>query len=196
MIGRMPSVVPSPALTEAALHEAALNHLARFAATEAGLRRVLHHRIRRWLLRATRAGLPPEEAETSAAEARLAADAIVARLVRAGVVNDANFAEGRARRLLRSGRSARAALAHLAQKGVEAGAARAALQGAEVPDEAVAALAFCRRRRIGPFAGAEPDLALRLKWLGALARAGFPRDIAEAALRLPRDAAEARLGGA
>ncbi|MBY0338601.1 MAG: RecX family transcriptional regulator [Acetobacteraceae bacterium] len=184
--------------TEALLHEAALNHLARFAATEAGLKRVLGNRVRRWAQAALRSGAEAEEdVAAHEAAARGWAAAIAARLVQAGAVNDAAFAEARARRLLRGGRSARGALAHLAQKGVDAETARDALAADDVPDEGLAALMFCRRRRIGPFApegaAADADRDTRLKWLAALARAGFPREVADAALRTPRDAAEERV---
>jgi regulatory protein len=183
---------PPPRPTEALLHEAALNHLARFSATEAGLKRVLVNRIRRWARAMEREGAP-EDTATHAKQAEAWAAEIAARLVRAGAVDDAAFAAARARRLLRGGRSARAAMAHLQQKGVDAGTARNALAGDEVPDESLSALAFCRRRRFGPFAAEEPAPELRLKWLAALARAGFPREVAEAALRTPRDEAEERL---
>ena len=56
-----------------------------------------------------------------------------------------------------------------------------------------AAIAFCRRRRVGPFARAEPDAALRMKAMGALARAGFARDVAERALDMAPGDAEERL---
>lgn len=189
-----PTHIP-PAPTEASLHEAALSHLARFAATEAGLRRVLDNRVRRWAMRATRAGMPAEQAEAVTERAREAVPGIAARLVAAGAVDDATFAEARARRLLRAGRSTRGALAQLARKGVAAEVARAALAADGVPDERLAALAFCRRRRIGPFAPeASPDE--RLKWLGALARAGFGRGVAEAALATPLVEAADRLARA
>ncbi|MCO6415241.1 RecX family transcriptional regulator, partial [Siccirubricoccus sp. KC 17139] len=93
------------------------------------------------------------------------------------------------RRLARSGRSRRAIAAHLAGKGVAREVAAAALPDAEA--ELDAALAQCRRRRIGPFArGAEMP---RLKALAALARAGFGREVAERALDMEPAAAEERL---
>ncbi|MBK1661561.1 hypothetical protein CKO45_25460 [Paracraurococcus ruber] len=59
------------------------------------------------------------------------------------------------------------------------------------------ALAQCRRKRIGPFAAAPPPAdplaarAARMKALGALARAGFGREVAEQALAMdPSEAAE------
>jgi regulatory protein len=56
-----------------------------------------------------------------------------------------------------------------------------------------AALALCRRRRTGPFAPGPLPPEARLKALAALARAGFPRAIAETALDMAPDEAEARL---
>lgn len=180
-------------IDDAALREAALRHLSRFAATEAGLRRVLGNRIRRWARAAEAAGHDSESVAREAAKARAQAAVIAARLVAAGAVDDAAFAAARARRLLGSGRSNRAALAHLAAKGVDATTARAALAGEDVPDEFSAALALCRRRRLGPFATVAPEPDVRRKWLAALARAGFPGEVARRALATPRAEAEALL---
>jgi regulatory protein len=113
-------------------------------------------------------------------------------MVAQGAVDDAAFAESRARRLLRSGRSRRAALAHLREKGVDAATAAAALPEGEEA-ELAAALAFCRRRRIGPFGAAGVTPEARLKALGALARAGFGREMASRALGMEPEEAEARL---
>lgn len=187
---------PPGGLAEGALREAALAHLARYAATEAGLRRVLHNRIRRWARAAEAAGEDADAIAAAVAEARARAAAIAAGLAAAGAVDDAAFARMRARRLRAAGRSARAALAHLAAKGVDPGTARAALADAEVPDELTAALALCRRRRFGAFAAAPPTPELRRRWLAALARAGYGAAVAREALAYDRAAAEARLRGA
>ncbi|MBN9161583.1 MAG: hypothetical protein BGO98_49610 [Myxococcales bacterium 68-20] len=64
-----------------------------------------------------------------------------------GLVNDAAYAESRARSLSRVGRSRRAISAHLAAKGVDAETVRQAL-----PHDAGVELAFARKRRIGPYA--------------------------------------------
>ncbi len=175
----------------ARLEEAALAHLARFAATEAGLARVLARRVDRWA-RAAEAEGQGEDVPRLAAAAKAAAEEVAKRLVARGAVNDAAFAESRARRLLRAGRSRRAALAHLQTKGVDAATASAALPEGEEA-ELAAALAFCRRRRIGPFAAAEPGPEARLKALAALARAGFGRGVADRALRMDPAEAETRL---
>lgn len=181
-----------PPPDESALRDAALAYLARFAATEAGLRRVLERRVMRWARLAE-----PECGGDVAAEAAKAARAviprIVAKLAAAGAVDDATFAASRARRLTRAGKSRAASGAHLAARGVDAATAAAALD-ADPEAELAAALALAARRRIGPFrAGAPPDPAGMLRELGVLARAGFPRTIAERALRLDRMEADARL---
>ena len=166
------------------LHEAALRHLARYAATAVGLTRVLDRRIARWAA----TGGEPE----AAAEARREARAVVTRLVEAGAVDDAGFAAVRAHRLARSGRSRRAVAAHLAARGVDAATAQAALTG----DELASALVQARRRRIGPFrVGAVADGEARRRELAVLARAGFPRDVAERALAMPVEEAEAMVAG-
>ena len=185
-------VPPGPVPTEALLREAALNHLARFAATEVGLRRVLERRVDRWARRSETAGEPAEAIAPRAAEAKRHAAAVARKLVEGGTVDDAAFAATRVRRLTRGGRSRRAIAAHLAAKGVARDAAADAL-----PDDAAAeldaALAQCRRRRIGPFAREETSPEARLKALAALARAGFPRNVADAALDMDPDEAETRL---
>ncbi len=183
---------PGPLPTEALLHEAALNHLARFAATEAGLRRVLERRVDRWARRSEAAGEAPDAVAPRAAEAKRHAATVARKLVSSGAVDDAAFAAARARRLSRGGRSRRAIAAHLAAKGVARDAADAALPEGEEA-ELDSALALCRRRRAGPFAPGPLPPEARLKALAVLARAGFPRGVAEAALDTPLEEAEARL---
>jgi regulatory protein len=174
----------------ARLRDAATAHLARFAATEAGLRRVLQRRVDRWARAAEAEGQP--DVAPRAAAAKAAAAEVAQRMVAQGTVDDAAFAESRARRLLRTGRSRRAALAHLREKGVDAETAAAALPEGEEA-ELAAALAFCRRRRIGPFGASDATPEARLKALAALARAGFGRDVAGRALRMEPEEAETRL---
>jgi len=181
-----------PAPDRARLHEAALKHLARYATTEVGLRRVLSRRVDRWAR-----AVGGENAEAVAAAKQAARD-VVARLVAAGLVSDAAFAAARARSLTRAGRSRRAVEAHLAQRGVNAEILRETV-AEDAETELAAALAMTRRRRIGPFraaraeeGGAEEDAA-RLKELGMLARAGFSQDIARQALAMNPEEAQARI---
>jgi regulatory protein len=174
---------PSPPPDEAALQDAALSYLARYAATEAGLRAVLDRRIERWARNAE----DREQVAEQVTAAKQTARAVVARLAAAGAVSDAAFAESRARSLVRAGRSRRAVAATLAAKGVDATVARTV-----VPDDAetelAAALVLARKRRIGPFRSR--DEADRPREFGIMARAGFPRSVVEQALDMDPEAAE------
>ncbi|MFC3123995.1 regulatory protein RecX [Pseudoroseomonas globiformis] len=181
-----------PVPNAAKLREAALAHLARFAATEAGLLRVLHRRIDRWARRAEAEGQPTDQVAAAMTAARADAAEVTRLLATAGAVDDAAFAASRTRRLNRAGRSRRAIQAHLAGKGVGGETAHAVLEDA-APDDLSAALAHLRRRRAGPFAATPPEAEARLKTLGALARAGFTRDVAEQALDMSPEEAEDRL---
>lgn len=180
-----PHTPAGPAPDRARLHEAALRHLARFAATEAGLVRVLDRRVQRWARAAAAEGTAVDD---TVRQCRTTVREVAASLVRAGVIDDSAFAAARAASLARAGRSRRAVAAHLAAKGVAPNVAEAALPDPE--QEFLSALAYARKRRLGPFRG-EPDPAARLQDLGRLARAGYSRDVADRALDMAPAEAEA-----
>ena len=165
----------------AKLYEAALNHLARYAATEAGLARVLARKLDRWARLYAGDDADPEEIAAQTRQAKRAIPGVIARLKELGVLNDDAFAASRAKRLTREGKSRRAALAHLAAKGIT----KPTLE--EDPQrELAAACAYLRRRRAGPFGDApEPKI------LAAMARGGFTQALARRALQLDREEAEA-----
>jgi len=190
MSARSPARHHLPPPDAASLHQAGLVYLARYAATEAGLRRVLIRRIDRW----TQAQPDRDTAAPVIAAARTAVDAVVANFVRAGVVSDASFAEGRAQTLLRTGRSRRAIQARLVAKGIAPELARSAA-GDDAGAELAAALVLARRRRIGPYRASTPAdaAAARRKEMGMLARAGFERQTAEQALDMEAEEAETRV---
>jgi regulatory protein len=172
---------PVPVPTEAKLYEQALAYLARYAATRAGVARVLARKVDRW----AREAEVPDEAALVAAHAAIGV--VVDRLAAAGVIDDAAFAASRARSLVRSGRSRVAVAAHLAARGVAGEVARQSLaEGGE--SELGAALVFARKRRIGPFARGEVEA---VRALGMFARAGFSREVAGRALSMEFDEAEA-----
>jgi regulatory protein len=181
-MSRPPRKIPK-APTAAYLQEAALAHLARYAATRAGLLRVLDRKIARW---ATAAEAGTEAAQQARADAR----AVVAKLTETGAVSDTAFAEARTRSLQRAGKSARAIGAHLSAKGVPA--AIKAERAAPNPDQELAAACIhARKRRLGPFRTAEESPELRRRELAAMARAGFSQPVARQALRLAREEADA-----
>jgi regulatory protein len=184
----MPETKPiPPAPNDASLHEAALAYLARYAASRAGVIRVLDRRVARW------ARQFPEAGDEVFAQCRAAVRRVAARLEQAGLIDDAQFAAVRARSLTRAGKSRRAVAAHLGARGI----------GGEVLDdvapqdeaaEFAACLILARKRRIGPFRP-EGKAEDKMRELGVLARAGFAQSIAQRALQTGQDEAEAAIIG-
>jgi len=163
-------------LTAASLERAALDYLERFASSAADLRRVLLRRVKR-------------AAERDGSDARAGAalvEAVVARLTRAGLVDDARYAEAKAASLHRRGASRRMIAGQLARHGIDRDRVAAALAGlapAGVGDpDLAAACALARRRRLGPYRAPEERASRRDKDLAALARHGFSLEIARRVL--------------
>jgi regulatory protein len=184
--------------TRASLHEAALAYLARGAASADSVQKTLERRTSNWARRALRAGLDAEVVAADAAAARELATAVVDRLREVGLLDDVTFAQNRAKRMSSAGRSRRAISAHLAQKGVDSATVREAVTH-DAGAELAAAVAFARKRRIGPFSREEPPSdrdakrAMEQKALGAMARAGFDFSVCQRVLAMDRDDAEQRL---
>ena len=147
----------------------ALHYLERYASSAENLRRVLMRRVRRH---------SPQTAPQVAA----LIDALVARYRESGLLDDAAYAAGRVQSLHRRGDSLQAIRARLAAKGVatsDVAEAVSRLRSTATDPDLGAACAFARRRRLGPYRRAAADHA---RELGAFARAGFNRRVAEAVL--------------
>ena len=165
-------------MKESVLHEAALVYLSNQSASAVSLTGVLKRRVNPW---ARREGRDPE----LIAEAHAAIERIIARFQQNGLLDDVAFANGRAERLGRAGRSRRAIAAHLQQRGVAEGTVREALPEDDLPS----AVTFARKRRMGPFAREPMDEAARKKAIGAMARAGFSFSTCNRVLRTALDEA-------
>ena len=146
--------VPPP-LEEAALRELALHYSARFATTRMKLLLYLARKLkeRGW------GGAQPPDAE-----------ALADRMAELGYVNDAAWAAMKGRAMAARGLGHRRVSGELAAAGVAPG------DRGEAPDETAAlatALAFARRKRLGPFARTiSNDPAARQKAFTAMLRAG------------------------
>ncbi|MGD9614892.1 MAG: RecX family transcriptional regulator [Alphaproteobacteria bacterium] len=182
------------AIDAALLEEWALSYLGRYASTAENLRQVLRRRVRRRLM----VGESGDREGAAAVEKLI--DAVVKRCRETGLVDDAAFAAGRARRGVTQGRSLRRIAAGLAAKGVGAvdtEAAIASLRDEAADPDLAAAIAFARRRRLGPFRRDPPPREpvdrdggdLHRAELAAFARAGFARRTAETVLACPDEAA-------
>jgi regulatory protein len=153
--------------------------LARYAASEAALRRVLNARIERTVR------LDPDFAADLDRRRDLIAaiETLVERHRKSGALNDAAFAEMKVRSLRQRGRSRRLIAQTLAAQGIDGGIVTQALVAFDEdrpPDAAEfdAADALARRRKLGPYRKVPPadkDAAqkARQKEFAVLARAGF-----------------------
>ncbi len=164
----MPRTEPRPPtqMTEASLAAAAEFYLSRYASSSGNLKQVLVRKVRR---SARHYGDDP-------APLLEAVDAVVARHLASGAVDDPLYAESQIRKLRRRGASARAITQRLAAKGVP----RDIIGDAEIGgdgDDALAAVQLARRRRLGPFR-LENRADHRQKDMAALGRAGFSRGLA------------------
>ncbi|WP_347275573.1 RecX family transcriptional regulator [Sphingomonas sp. HITSZ_GF] len=115
------------------------------------------------------------------------------RFAELGYVNDRLYAESKAGAMARRGLGARRVREALRFAGVEE-ADTAALAPAIEAEARASALAFARRKRIGPFAREAADRALIEKQMAAMIRAGHAPSLARAILRMaPGDDPEATL---
>jgi regulatory protein len=144
------------------LNMLAISYLARYATTRAKLRMYLGRKLaeRGWDDEA-----PPP------------IDAIVERCTELGYVDDAAFASARGAALTRRGFGEQRVAAALRAVGIDRETA-APVREAVREDALDSALAFARRRRIGPFGREAADPGQRRRNIAALLRAGHSMDIA------------------
>jgi regulatory protein len=157
--------------SEAYLERAAVHYLARFASSTDNFKTVLWRKVER-------RGLP---VDTDPAVARAWIDALAEKFTGLGLLDDAVFARGRAASLFRRGRPRRVIQSALVAKGVApdvAADAVATLSETSDDPDLDAAIAFARRKRLGPYGRATADADARRKELAAFARAGFSYQIA------------------
>lgn len=154
---------PRPPLDPPTLRALALHYLGRYATSRGRLRHYLERKIRErgWTQNAPAADL----------------DSLIAGFAERGYVDDASFAEARASSMLRRGYGRNRVNAALRHAGIDAELADATSQ---IDSESAreAALAFARRRRLGPFGVPIRDHKQREKAIAAFIRAGHPYEIA------------------
>jgi regulatory protein len=162
---------PPKKATATHLGNVALWYLQRFAASADSLRKVLMRRVEK---SARAHGTDREEGAAFVED-------IITRFRASGLLDDRVYAEGRTRSLHRRGISTRAIRARLAAKGVGADDIDAALKALrdETPEpDLAAAIAYARRRRLGPWRQGDDREDRRERDLAALARQGFGYDTA------------------
>lgn len=155
---------PKKPLTAESLNWFALRYVERYATTREKLRQYLKGKLfeRGW-----------------SGEGTAPIDALVERFTELGYVNDRIYGESKARSLERRGYGARRVDQALTAAGIEP-ELRDEIR--EEVDEAEAAVAYARRKRIGPFAAEKPSPELRQKQFASMVRAGHSFEIVKAIL--------------
>jgi regulatory protein len=158
---------PIPPLDAGALERLALRYVERFATTRGKLVAYLNRKIRErgW------DGAPADPV------------AIAERFAELGYIDDRLYAESKAAAMARRGLGERRVAQALHHAGVVGEAADAV-----VPQIAArrgqTAVAFARRKRIGPFAAVPADRALCARQVAAMVRAGHAPDLAWTIVRM------------
>lgn len=161
-----------------ALERLALRYVERFATTRGRLCDYLKRKVRErgWV------------GEIAADPARVAE-----RMAELGYVNDRLYAESKAGAMSRRGLGARRVAQALYHAGIEEADA-AAIAPMVQNETAASAIAFARRKHIGPFARESTDRAAQEKQLASMLRAGHSLEIARRLVRMkPGEDVEALL---
>lgn len=167
-----------PPLEPSDLERFALRYVERYATTRAKLAGYLTRKIRE---RGWAGTHPPDPA------------ALAERMAGLGYVDDRAFAETRAGAMGRRGFGARRIGEALRHAGIEQHDAEAIAPMVEA-DMGASAVAFAKRRRIGPFAREAADRLLQEKQIAAMIRAGHAFDIARRIVRMvPGESVESLL---
>lgn len=153
------------------LFRAAAHYLERYASSSDNLARVLARKIERRRRAAIEAGEPIEADEGSEERDRAMISDTIAKFLELKLLDDRAYAEARFASLRRRGTSLRQTEAKLGQKGVPRELRQAVAAQDEMGD-AAAALAYARRRRLGPHRAADRQTR-RDRDIAAMMRAGF-----------------------
>jgi len=159
---------PLPPLNTADLERYALRYVERYATTRGRLADYLRRKIRE---RGWGEELVPDPA------------ALAQRMADLGYVNDRLFAESKAGAMGRRGLGARRVGQALRHAGIEDADLNAVAPAVEADAEA-SALAFARRKRIGPFARESAEKPQQEKQLAAMLRAGHGFDLSRRIVRM------------
>lgn len=182
----VPMAPTDPKKLREKLRRSGFAYLQRYSSSEAHFSELMEQKLRRW-----------EAAGYVALGEARAAD-LVAELTSEfrdlGLLDDAGFAASRVASARRKGTSRLKIALGLRAKGVDGELARAAIEQ-DGTDEMVAALRFCRRRRIGPWRrGDRPDRDGLNREIAMLARQGFATQLGRSVVLLSLEEAEEKLG--
>ena len=169
----------APPLDAARLDRLALRYVERYATTRGKLRDYLTRKVRE---RGWEGADPADPA------------ALAERMAELGYIDDRGFAEARAAAMGRRGLGARRIAGAFHQAGIAAEDAEAVRPAIDARAES-SALAFARRRRLGPFGNGDADRSVRDRALAAMLRAGHGFDLSRRIVALTPDELAALVSG-
>jgi regulatory protein len=166
-------------ISETYLHNSGLYYLQRFAASSKHFQSVMLRKVKKSCA---------FHADQDYAACAAMVEALTAKFVAAGLIDDEVYAKGVITSLRRRGKSKKAILVKMREKGIEEPLGLGELRAldeeqhtSEVQAEHRAALAHARKKRLGPFRTKEADPK---KELSSMARAGFSYDTARRVLMI------------
>ena len=166
-------------VTQTYLRKAALFYLERYASSAETLRKVLQRKVER-RCREVDINIASLNEPIDPTDYYDMVDDVVAACQSSLLVDDSAFAHGKVASMRRRGTSERMIRAKLAAKGIDGSTLATALEEHE-GDDREAALAYAKRRKLGPFRITDRE-AHRLKDIAKLGRAGFSSDIARSVI--------------
>lgn len=157
-----------PPLDPSSLERLALRYVERYATTRGRLTDYLRRKLRErgW-----------------SGESRPDPESLSERMAELGYVNDRLYAESKAGAMARRGLGRRRVGEALRHSGI-AGEDAEHVAGMIEADAVPSALAFARRKRIGPYATEQAERPLQEKQLGAMLRAGHAFDLSRSIVRM------------
>lgn len=173
------------ALTREYLVRATYSYLQKYATTEKNLLDVLGRKVRK--------RLPESDGQELELQAKEWIEDIVHKAVQQNLVNDRQFAEARARSLVRSGNSKMKISQKLQAKGVMPDVVASVMQNLSEQYEDMdflAAVKYVRKRRFGAFSSHHDGEELVEKELASMCRAGFSYTLVNKVLKMPHEELE------
>lgn len=173
------------------LKEYALNYLARYNNTEAGLVKLLKQKVNRWIKIIQND--EEQNYQQVLQEAYHHIEQIVKNLKQKGIINDETFVTSKIPTLIRAGCSLKQIQNRLLQKGVKQSLIQSSLKEYQNDNfELLSALVYVRKRKIGPFRSKSIHKKMNLEEREQmiLARRGFSFTILKQVLSMNQSEAE------
>lgn len=179
---------PPKKITERYLYNSGLYYLQQFASSKQNFKTVMKRKVKRSCLH--------HKDQDYDSYAKMVDD-LADQFEEQGLLNDDAYIRGMVTSLRRRGLSSRAIVTRMKHKGIESDKTQTALETHDLEScesardaDILAALTYCRKKRIGPFFEKQNKEEVFEKWLASLGRQGYSYDTARSVLEYERDDAQ------